>query len=106
DGDARFLDNTMNRREFVKRAVATSALAGSFVVGGVNPVSAQETKVVKPGLAGRDARRRGNVCDGIVRVVTVCQEGLKGESLINDTFERLDQAASFKPDIACLPEDF
>jgi predicted amidohydrolase len=44
--------------------------------------------------------------DGIVRVVTVCQEGLKGDSLVADTFARLDQAASFKPDIACLPEDF
>jgi len=44
--------------------------------------------------------------DGIVRVVTVCQEGLKGDSLVSDTFKRLDQAASFKPDIACLPEDF
>ncbi|MSU37197.1 MAG: carbon-nitrogen hydrolase family protein [Pedosphaera sp.] len=69
-------------------------------------VRAQETKVVKPGLAGSDARRRDAVRDRIVRVVTVCQEGLKGDSLINDTFERLDQAASFKPDIACLPEDF
>ena len=44
--------------------------------------------------------------DGIVRVVTVCQEGLKGDSLVSDTFKRLDQAVSFKPDIACLPEDF
>jgi predicted amidohydrolase len=44
--------------------------------------------------------------DAIVRVVTVCQEELKGKSLIDDTFARLDQAASFKPDIACLPEDF
>jgi beta-ureidopropionase len=44
--------------------------------------------------------------DTIVRVVTVSQDGLSPESLVDGTFERLDQAASFKPDIACLPEDF
>ena len=59
----------MNRREFVKVAFATSAMAGRFGVGGVNPVSAQDSKVVKPGLSGSDARRRGAVPDGIVRVV-------------------------------------
>src|SRR5262245_37840019 len=96
----------MNRREFVERSLAISAMAGSFTVGGVNPVREQETKVAKPGLPGSHTRHSKAVPDGIVRVVTVCQEGLKGKSLINDTLERLDQAASFRPDIACLPEDF
>jgi predicted amidohydrolase len=76
-------------------------MVGSYAVGGVNPPLAQGKNVLKPGLSGS-----GAAPDHIVRVVTVCQEGLKGESLVNDTFERLDQAASFKPDIACLPEDF
>jgi beta-ureidopropionase len=44
--------------------------------------------------------------DATVRVVTITQDGLKGDSLVDDTFQRLNQAAEFKPDIACLPEDF
>src|SRR5689334_22798665 len=44
--------------------------------------------------------------DRIVRVVTICQEGLGAASLIEGTFARLDDALAFKPDIACLPEDF
>lgn len=44
----------------------------------------------------------------LVRVVTVTQHGLRAtdESLVDDTFERLDRAGSFRPDIACLPETF
>src|SRR5262245_60848197 len=44
----------------------------------------------------------------LVRVVTVSQHGLRAtdESLVDDTFERLDRAGSYRPDIACLPETF
>ncbi len=44
----------------------------------------------------------------IVRVVTVSQDGLRpsADTLTEETLERLDLAASFRPDIACLPETF
>lgn len=45
----------------------------------------------------------------LVRVVTISQEGLqnhKGNRLLSDTLARLNRAASFRPDIACLPETF
>src|SRR5881396_2426926 len=45
----------------------------------------------------------------IARVVTVSQDMLQGRSpdeLVSATLERLNQAASFRPDIACLPELF
>lgn len=45
----------------------------------------------------------------IVRVVTITQdrlENMTGEEIVADTLERLNQAASFRPDIACLPEAF
>src|SRR2546428_13535749 len=45
----------------------------------------------------------------IVRVVTVSQDMLQGRSpdeLVSSTLARLDQAASFHPDMACLPELF
>jgi len=32
--------------------------------------------------------------DGIVRVVTVCQEGLKGDTLVSETFARLSAACT------------
>lgn len=53
----------------------------------------------KPGQSGRNR---------IVRVVTVTQAELQRESsdLLEETMERLNQAASFQPDIACLPELF
>jgi beta-ureidopropionase len=46
--------------------------------------------------------------DRIVRVVTVTQEGLRFDKgdLLEPTMTRLDRAASFHPDIACLPEVF
>jgi predicted amidohydrolase len=52
--------------------------------------------------AGRPGRNR------IVRVVTVSQAELQYDSkdLMEATMERLNQAASFRPDIACLPELF
>ncbi len=45
----------------------------------------------------------------IVRVVTVSQDGLRdksGKAIVADTLTRLDRSASFRPDIACLPEVF
>jgi beta-ureidopropionase len=46
--------------------------------------------------------------DRIVRVVTVSQDGLEfgTHDLLEPTMERLNRAASFHPDIACLPEVF
>ena len=46
--------------------------------------------------------------DRIVRVVTVSQDGLEfgSHDLLEPTMERLNRAASFHPDIACLPELF
>ncbi|MCI0420207.1 MAG: carbon-nitrogen hydrolase family protein, partial [Acidobacteria bacterium] len=53
----------------------------------------------KPGQPGRNP---------IVRVVTVSQAELqrKSNDPLNETMTRLNQAASFQPDIACLPELF
>jgi beta-ureidopropionase len=42
----------------------------------------------------------------LVRVVTVSQEKLSGKDLVDQTLERLESAASYKPDIAVLPETF
>src|SRR5687767_15724370 len=45
----------------------------------------------------------------IVRVVTISQDTLQGRSpdeLVSSTLARLGQAASFRPDIATLPELF
>jgi beta-ureidopropionase len=46
--------------------------------------------------------------DRIVRVVTISQEGLQfgTNDLLEPTMARLNRAASFHPDIACLPEIF
>jgi beta-ureidopropionase len=52
---------------------------------------------------------KGEPRNAIVRVVTVSQDGLQdrtGKTLIEATLTRLDRAASFRPDIACLPESF
>lgn len=43
----------------------------------------------------------------VVRVVTLSQEGLPGNSsqaAVDGTMARLEQAGSYRPDIACLPE--
>lgn len=45
----------------------------------------------------------------LVRVVTVSQDGLlekPGNAMLGATLARLEQAAAFQPDIACLPEHF
>jgi beta-ureidopropionase len=44
--------------------------------------------------------------DRHVRVVTISQHGLRASdaSLMDETIERLNRSASFRPDIACLPE--
>jgi beta-ureidopropionase len=46
--------------------------------------------------------------DPIARVVTISQDGLERgtNDLLEATLARLDQAGSFHPDIACLPEMF
>ena len=52
--------------------------------------------------AGADTPR-----NRIVRVVSVSQADLRqGPKLLDETFERLERAASFRPDIAALPEVF
>ncbi|MBI3855239.1 MAG: carbon-nitrogen hydrolase family protein [Planctomycetes bacterium] len=42
--------------------------------------------------------------DRVVRVVTISQDGIGEKQRVEATLERLTRAASFKPDIACLPE--
>lgn len=45
----------------------------------------------------------------LVRVVTISQDGLSGKPgkpMLDATMTRLNRAASFEPDIACLPEAF
>ena len=52
---------------------------------------------------------QGQPRNTLVRVVTISQDGLqdrKGKALIDATLTRLERAASFHPDIACLPESF
>jgi predicted amidohydrolase len=58
----------------------------------------------KPGIGGAGP----SVGDRVVRVVTISQEGLQRENqdLLESTLTRLNQAAAFHPDIACLPELF
>ena len=58
---------------------------------------------------GRMAPRAGQPSrDRVVRVITISQEGLQfgTNDLMAPTMARLNQAASFHPDIACLPEIF
>lgn len=45
----------------------------------------------------------------LVRVVTISQDGLSdkpGKAMLDATMTRLNRAASFEPDIVCLPETF
>jgi len=47
--------------------------------------------------------------NAMVRVVTISQDGLQdraGKTLVDATLTRLERAASFRPDVACLPESF
>ncbi|MCC7338008.1 MAG: carbon-nitrogen hydrolase family protein [Pirellulaceae bacterium] len=60
------------------------------------------------GTVQGDEPDRAQARNRIVRVVTVSQDGLRpsADTLTVETMERLDLAASFRPDIACLPETF
>ncbi|MHC4579965.1 MAG: carbon-nitrogen hydrolase family protein [Planctomycetota bacterium] len=52
---------------------------------------------------------QGQPRNAMVRVVTISQDGLQGRAgkkVIDATLTRLERAASFRPDIACLPESF
>lgn len=63
------------------------------------------TTVALPLRAAADKPARNR----IVRVVTISQDGLDGtskEALLEATMKRLDQAASYHPDIVSLPETF
>ena len=62
--------------------------------------------IVLPHLRAAETREAAR--NRIARVVTVSQAGLRRDAhdLLERTLERLDQAASFRPDIACLPELF
>lgn len=65
----------------------------------VPAVRAQDAPADSPELA----RNR------LVRVVTVSQDGISerpGKAMLDATMGRLEQASSFDPDIACLPETF
>jgi len=67
------------------------------------------TAMLPLALLAADARKPAQTRrNPIVRVVTITQADLKRESgdLLEETIARLDQAASFQPDIACLPELF
>jgi predicted amidohydrolase len=49
----------------------------------------------------------GRARNPVVRVVTVSQADLRrSDNLLEETMERLDRAAAFRPDIAALPEVF
>ncbi|MHC4403573.1 MAG: hypothetical protein ACYTG0_28285, partial [Planctomycetota bacterium] len=66
---------------------------------------ASDTSYAQNVDGGVDQRPR----NPIVRVVAVSQDGLQGkfgETIIAATLTRLDRAASFHPDVACLPESF
>lgn len=64
-------------------------------------VAAQALPAVNPAAQGAEFRRQ-------VRVVTITQDRLRPSSpeLLDETMERLEQAASSQPDIAVLPETF
>src|SRR5258708_5087884 len=53
------------------------------------------------------AEERRPLRNQLVRVVTISTDRLAGKGgVLEGTMERLNQAASFQPDIACLPEIF
>jgi hypothetical protein len=76
-------------------------LSGLGLILAYSPGSgfAREGRQQAPGRRGRDP---------VARVVTVSREGLERgtNDLLDRTMVRLDQAGSFHPDIACLPEMF
>jgi len=56
-----------------------------------------------------EARRTVRSKDPVVRVVTVSQDRITTDDRrqrVNETIERMDQAASLRPDILCIPEVF
>jgi beta-ureidopropionase len=78
--------------------LATFSLISMILVGAM-----AVTVVPEPGVAAG-----ASVPDRVVRVVTISQEGLPRENqdLLEPTLARLNRAAAFHPDIACLPELF
>lgn len=87
----------------MKRRTVLSLASGTLA--SVLPQTASPAQEYRPqGHPTRDNHSRNR----IVRVVTVSQAGLGGSDtdLFDKTIERLKQAASFRPDIACLPEVF
>lgn len=62
---------------------------------------------VAAALCGQSGKAAGR--NPLVRVVTISQDGAARDSrgsLLASAMERLNQAASFQPDVACLPELF
>ena len=67
------------------------------------------TTQVKSGSGADDADNQPQPRNRLVRVVSISQDGLTvqpGEALLEATMRRLDESASFRPDIVCLPETF
>ncbi len=64
--------------------------------------------VPAPHLAAAEAPGGSPDRNPLVRVVTISQDGLNDseDDLLERTLERLDRAASYRPDIAALPEVF
>ncbi len=84
----------------MKRLPIVLILAACFFTAMLSGVSRARTEP----SSTRDRPR-----NAIVRVVTVSQDGLQDKTpnaLIDATLTRLERAASFRPDIACLPETF
>ena len=72
-------------------------------------VAVWSAAAVFSGLAGAADNPGGRQDrNSIARVVTISQNGLRGPDpeRLADTMVRLDRAASFRPDIAVLPEVF
>ncbi|OAI49989.1 hypothetical protein AYO44_06040 [Planctomycetaceae bacterium SCGC AG-212-F19] len=64
---------------------------------------------INPSAGADDSPASARPPNPLVRVVTVSQDGLQdqpGKPLLDATLKLLDRAASFQPDIACLPETF
>src|SRR5258708_4733390 len=81
------------------RAIMKHVMAVLMAAAFAPLIWAADVSKVQPARVGRNP---------IVRVVTVSQAELRGGNgeLLEDTMARLQQAAAFRPDIACLPELF
>jgi predicted amidohydrolase len=89
----RRLDKNITRRDFFE---AGSLGLGLAAVASAEPMGADEKR---PNLARHS----------LVRVVTVSQDAMQappGKAMLEATLGRLNEAAVFRPDIACLPELF